>query len=141
MARVEIDIPEHFPFSVELPILISHVNRGDHLGNEHLIALLNEARLRFMDHQGVDEFQEQGYLFVVGDLAVIYKSEGKYGESLCIEVAVQGFHKYGCDIVYRVTESVSGRLVAFAKTAHLVFDSSAGKATLMPADVKAKLSC
>lgn len=140
MARVEIDIPEHFSFSVELPILISHINRGDHLGNEHLIALLNEARVRFMDHQGVAEFQEQGYLFVVGDLAVIYKSEGKYGETLCVEVAVQGFHKYGCDIVYRVTESVTGRLIALAKTAHLVFDASAGKAMLIPEGIKAKLS-
>lgn len=140
MARVEIDIPEQFPFSVEIPILISHVNRGDHLGNEHLIALLNEARLRFMDHQGVAEFHSAGYLFVVGDLAVIYKSEGKYGETLTIEVAVQGFHKYGCDIVYRVSESVTGRLVALAKTAHLVFDADAGKAVLIPDEVKAKLS-
>lgn len=141
MARVEIELPESFPFSVELPILISHVNRGDHLGNEHLIALLNEARLRFMDNQGVAEFQDEGYLFVVGDLAVIYKSEGKYGETLRIEVAVQGFHKYGCDIVYRVTESLSGRLVALAKTAHLVFDADAGKAVLIPENLKAKLSC
>ena len=140
MSRVEIDLPEQFHFSVELPILISHVNRGDHLGNEHLVALLNEARLRFMASRKVDEFKAGGYLFVVGDLAVIYKSEGKYGETLSIEVGVGRFHKYGCDIVYRVTEATSGRLIALAKTAHLVFDADAQKAVLIPEDVKDKLS-
>jgi 4-hydroxybenzoyl-CoA thioesterase len=136
MARVSIDLPGAFNFAVELPILISHINRGDHLGNEHLIALLNEARVQFMAARGVHEFREQGYLFVNADLAVVYKSEGKYGERLKIEVAATAFHRKGCDIVYRVSDVATGREVALAKTAHLMFDPEQGRVIEAPASLR-----
>jgi 4-hydroxybenzoyl-CoA thioesterase len=140
MARVAVDLPEQFDFSIELPIYIGHINRGDHLGNEALIGFLNEARIHFMAAHGVDEYQQQGHMFINADLAVVYKSEGRYGETLKIEVAASGFHKYGCDMVYRVTEAKSGREIAIAKTAHLVFDPSAGKPVLAPPSLKQKLT-
>ncbi len=140
MSRVEIALPESFGFSVELPILISHINRGDHLGNESLIALLNEARVHFMATRGVQEYRDGSLQFINADLAVIYKSEGKYGESLKIEVAATAFHKYGCDLVYRVSERDSGREIAIAKTAHLVYDLVAGKPTLAPPSLEQQLS-
>lgn len=139
MGRVEIELPETFNYSIELPILISHINRGDHLGNESLIALLNEARVQFMAARGVNEYREKGYLFVNADLAVIYQSEGKYGERLKVEVCAGGFHRCGCDIIYKVTEAVSGREIALAKTAHLMFDPIQGKAVQAPASLKAQL--
>lgn len=136
MARVDIELPDKFGYSTELPILIGHINRGDHLANEALIALLNEARVRFMADRGVHEFRESGALFVNADLAVIYKSEAKYGESLLIELAASGFHRCGCDIVYRVSDAGSGRLVALAKTAHIVFDAEKGCAMTAPTELR-----
>ncbi|WP_101759790.1 thioesterase family protein [Oceanicoccus sp. KOV_DT_Chl] len=139
MSRVEITLPERFNFSIDLPIYISHINRGDHLGNDALISFLNEARIHYMRAHGVDETREQGYLFVNADLAVIYKSEGRYGESLKIEVAASAFHKYGCDIVYRVSEAKTGREIAIAKTAHILFDSINSKPVLAPPSLREKL--
>ena len=139
MARVNIDLPERFDFSIEFPIFISHINRGDHLGNDALIGFLNEARIRYMAAQGVEEYSKQGYLFVNADLAVVYKSEGRYGDTLKVEVAASAFHKHGCDIVYRVTEASCGRLIAIAKTAHLLFDPESGKPVLAPPSLQRKL--
>ena len=139
MARVQIELPEHFDFSTELPIYISHINRGDHLGNDSLISFLNEARVQYMAARDVNEYREQGYLFVNADLAVVYQSEARYGETLKIELTASAFHKYGCDIVYRVTEASSGREVAIAKTAHILFDSEAGKPVLAPPTLKERL--
>lgn len=140
MSRLSIDLPELFDFSIELPIVIGNINRGDHLGNEALIGFLNEARIRFLAACGVDELARGDYLFINADLAVIYQSEGRYGEVLRLEVAATQFHKYGCDIVYRVTEAVSGRAIALAKTAHLMFDPAVGKPVLAPASLHQKLA-
>jgi acyl-CoA thioester hydrolase len=140
MSRVQIDLPEQFSFCVELPVMISHVNRGDHLGNDQLIGLLNEARIRFMAAKQVNEYHEKGHLFVNADLAVVYKSEARYREMLKIEMAASQFHKYGCDIVYRVTEKISTRPVAYAKTAHIMLDPDTGKPTEAPPSLKQNLT-
>ncbi len=127
MARVTIEMPEHFGYATELPVLIGFINRGDHMANEALVALLNEARGRFMADRGVQEYRASGQLFINADLAVVYRSEARYGETLRIEVAGCDPHKYGCSIVYRVTERDTGRLIAEARTGHLLFDPASGR--------------
>lgn len=122
MAKVTIDIPEDFNFSTEIDVLIQHINRADHLANEHIIAFLNEARTRFSDSLDYASIGINSKNFINADLAVIYKSEGHYGDCLNIEVAAQDFSKYGCDFVYKISKKASGGVVAIAKTAMLHFD-------------------
>lgn len=126
MARVLIDLPPAFPFSTELDVRIQHINRGNHLGNDSLITFLNEARVRFLPEE-INSAQDSHIWMINGDLAVIYKSEAFYGEILKIEVCPADFHKYGFDLVFRVTEASSGREVAHAKMAMLMFDANARK--------------
>lgn len=133
MARLEFDIPDEFSFSTDVPVLIGHVNRGDHLGNDSLVGLLNEARLRFLAAREFEEFRSSGPLVVNADLAVSYKSEARYGETLRIEVAAMGFHRVGYDIVYRVSTRGDGRLVALARTSHILVDRETQRVTSVPA--------
>jgi len=127
MARVEIDLPEHFNFSTQVDVLIQHINIGRHLANEQLVALLNEARVRFMQSIAVEKSLAGSRSFINADLAVIYKAEAKYADTLQIEVAATDFHRYGCDFVYRVTRIQDNQLIAIAKTAMLSFDYETGK--------------
>lgn len=127
MARVEIDLPEHFNFSTQVDVLIQHINIGRHLANEQLVALLNEARVRFMQSIAVEKSLAGSRSFINADLAVIYKAEAKYADTLQIEVAATDFHRYGCDFVYRVTRVQDNQLIAIAKTAMLSFDYETGK--------------
>ncbi len=139
MARVEIPELDKYAFTVELPIMLAHINRGDHLGNEHLIAFLNEARVQYMSASGVPEFTEAGPTMINADLAVIYKSEARYGERLRIEMAATDFNKYGCDVVYRISSTADQRLIALAKTAHLHYDANNQKLLLSPEGFREKL--
>lgn len=132
MAKINIEIPETFPFSTELDIYIEHINSGRHLANERLVALLNEARMRYMATiplaaNGIDPAG-----FIGADLAVNYKTEAHYGDRLRIEVAANDFSKYGCDFVYRVTNLKTGQLCAIAKTAMLTFDYTANRLKPVP---------
>jgi len=126
MARVVIDLPETLPFSTELEVRIQHINRGNHLGNDALITFLNEARVRYLPEK-IHADRDSHLWMINGDLAVIYKSEAFYGDILKIEVGAGEFHKVGFDLFFRVTEKTTGREVAHAKMAMLVFDSNTRK--------------
>jgi acyl-CoA thioester hydrolase len=138
VARVSIELPLQFPFSTELDVRIQHINRGNHLGNDALITFLNEARVRFLPEQ-INSAQDSHIWMINADLAVIYKSEAFYGEILKVEVATGDAHKYGFDLLFRVTEIKSGREVAHAKMAMLTFDSNARKLTQPEGGVNAYL--
>ncbi len=124
MARVEISLPERFAFETYIEIQITQINLANHLGNHDLVGILNEARTRYF--HSIDYRQTTGRGMINADLAVVYKSEAKYGETLKVEIATTDFQKYGCDFVYRVTNKATGRLVAEAKTAMLMFDYGTG---------------
>jgi acyl-CoA thioester hydrolase len=128
VSRVSIALPETFQFTTELPVLISQVNSGNHLGNDALISLMNEARVRFTRQQGfLENDVARGLTMVNADLAVLYQSEAHYGEVLVVSIAAVNFHRCGYDFVYRLTDKDSGRAIAQGKTAHILIDAEARK--------------
>ncbi len=128
MSRVSIALPETFQFTTELPVLISQVNSGNHLGNDALISLMNEARVRFTRRQGfLENDVARGLTMVNADLAVLYQSEAHYGDVLVVSIAAVNFHRCGYDFVYRLTDKDSGRAIAQGKTAHILIDAEARK--------------
>ncbi len=128
MSRVSIVLPEIFQFTTELPVLIGQVNSGNHLGNDALVSVMNEARVRFTRQQGfLENDVARGLTMVNADLAVVYQSEAHYGEVLVVSIAAVNFHRCGYDFVYRLTDKASGRAIAQGKTAHILIDAEARK--------------
>jgi len=132
MARVEIELPQEFNFTTEIQVSINDVNAGGHLGNHSLIAMLNEAHLRFLKAKGFPELEIDGRVFINVDLAIVYKSQAFHWDVLRIDVAVADFHKYGCDILYRITNKQTGKEVAVAKTGMLFIDYEKKKIAEVP---------
>jgi acyl-CoA thioester hydrolase len=132
MARVTIDLSEQFPFSTDIPVRISDINYNNHLGHDSIIALIHEARVRFLNALGFTELDIAGFGLVMTDLVVLYKAEAFYGEILTIEVNIQDFTKYGCDFVYRITNKETGAEVARAKTGVLIYDYEKRKVVGVP---------
>lgn len=122
MARVYLELPEQFPFATEMQVRITDINHANHVGNDQLVSLLQEARVRFLAHYGLKENDLFGPALAITDAMVIYKTEAFQGETLRFEVTVRDFNKYGCDFVYRVSEKTSGREVARAKNGMVFFD-------------------
>jgi acyl-CoA thioester hydrolase len=140
MARVEIEMPETFPFETEIEVYASYLNAGGHMGNDSLVSLLNEARTRFMKAVGLADLMPEGTYLINADSAVIYRSEAFHNDRLRFQVAVTDFHKYGCDVVSRVTHAESGKEVALAKAGMLCFDRKTHKLFQAPAEFQEKLS-
>ena len=139
MPRVIFELPDHFAFSTEVQIYISHVNQGGHLDNAQLLSLVSEARLRFFQEIGFPEPDLPDVSIVVGDIVAQYKSEGFHGEVMCIRMTPADFNRYGFDLVFSVTEKSQGREVARGKTGIAFVSKTSRSVVPIPAATHAKL--
>lgn len=134
MAKVEIELPEAWLFTTEIPVRISDVNYGGHLGNDAVLSIVHEARVRFFAAHGWRELEvgQGGPGIVMVDAAVVYRAEGTWGMGLRVEVAAADVRTRGCDLLYRLSDAATGREIARAKTGIVFFDYAARRVVHMP---------
>lgn len=132
MARIKLDLPSSFDFSTEIPLRIGDINYGNHLGNDTVLSLLHEARVRFLKHHGWTELNIDGAGIIMADASVVYKSEAFYGDLVTIDVAVGEIERVGCDFFYRLTKSDSKEEIARAKTGIVFYNYSRRKPVAVP---------
>ena len=132
MARVKIEIPKEFIFKTEIPIRINDINYGGHLGNDAVLSIAHEARLRFLKQHNFSELNAGGAGIIMVDAAVQYKAEGFYGDILMVEIAVTDITGVGCDFVYRCSNKNTGTVIAIVKTGIVFYDYDKKKVVSVP---------
>ncbi|BDQ03171.1 thioesterase family protein [Ignavibacterium sp.] len=132
MPRIKIDLPEKFIFKTDIPLRISDINYGGHLGNDSVLSIFQEARIRFLNQFGYSETDIDGSSIIMTDAAIQYKSQGYYGDILSVELTVDDFHKVGCDFFYRATNKLNRNVIAIGKTGIAFFDYKKNKLTSVP---------
>ena len=131
--RPKLILPDHFIFSTEMRVRVSDVNYAGHLSNDRVLSMLHEARVRFLNQFGFTELDVSGAGTIMTDAVIIYKSEAFQGDHLIIDVAVGGFHKFGCDFFYKITNRSTNKEVARGKTGLVFFDYVTRKMLPVPA--------
>jgi 4-hydroxybenzoyl-CoA thioesterase len=105
-----------------------------------LISLLHDARARFFRAMGLEELDAGGCGVILADLAVTYRSEAFFGQTLRVEMAAAEPERAGCVLFYRVTDRETGREVARARTGLVFFDYAARRVARTPAPFVAGLA-
>ena len=134
MERIKILIPESFSFSTIIPVRITDINYGNHLGNDSFLSLIHEARMQFFGQYGYTELQFAGVGLIMADVAIEFKHEVLYGDAVTIYVTANGFDKLGFDIFYKIIVVKNGQeiLAGKAKTGMICFDYSLKKKVAIP---------
>ena len=122
MGRIKLQLPETFLFSTEIPIRITDLNYGGHLGNDSVLSIVHEARVRFLEKMGYSELDIEGCGIIMVDSLINYKSEGFYGDRLNVEVTVEKIKTIECDFFYRLSNLETKKEIARVKTGILFFD-------------------
>ncbi|CAA9289681.1 MAG: hypothetical protein AVDCRST_MAG95-3916 [uncultured Adhaeribacter sp.] len=138
MARVKIDLPENFVFTTNIPVRVSDINYGGHLGNDALLSILHEARLRYLQQLGYSELRFGENALIMADAAIEYKGEGFMGDVLTVQITPADFTKYGFDLLYRVVNQ-NNMPIAYAKTGMLCFNYGTRKLVTLPAEVRQQM--
>lgn len=139
MPRIVLDLPEEFIYKAEIPVRLTDLNPGNHVGNDQMISLLSAARFMFFDHLELDEFNIFGHNIAVTDLATMYLKETLARDTLIFEVGITDFNKYGADFIFRVSQQSSGQVAALAKTGFVFLDKTSGKVSPVPSEFKAMI--
>ncbi|HDS16599.1 MAG TPA: thioesterase [Proteobacteria bacterium] len=134
MERIKIELPEpnKFIFTTTIMPRISDINYGNHLGHDHLVSLLHEVRLRFLTKHGFSEKDTGGCGIILADLAVIYKAEVCYGETLTVDLALLDPSRVGCTFMYWVKRKGDEKEVARATTGIVFFNYTTRKVCGLP---------
>ena len=141
MARIKLTLPQTFPFSTHLPVRITDLNYGGHVGNDSILSLIHEARMLFLRNAGLSELQFGPAGLIMSDVAIEFKHELFYGDALRVYVAAADFSRVGFDICYRMVREGEGKetVIALAKTGMICFDYTAKKIVQVPEEGKKAL--
>ena len=132
MPRTKLILPEKIHFSTKIDVRISDINYGGHLGNDSVLSLIHEARVRFLASNGFSEKDIGGVGIIMADTIIVYSSEGFYGDQIQIDVAIDDITNTGCDIYYRLTNLGLKNEIAKAKTGIAFYDYEKKKISRIP---------
>ncbi len=137
MARQKIELPNEWLFATELPIRITDLNYGRHVGNDMMLALLQEARVRWLRALGYEsELLAEPVGLILVDLAVRFKAELSYGDTARIRLAVSEWTRRGFELVYAVAKAADESEAARATTGFVFFDYAARKLADAPPEFR-----
>jgi len=136
MPRITLDLPDSYIFATDIPLRITDINYGNHLGNDAVLSLAHEARVRFIVSHGFTEVNIDGCGIIMTDAAVVFKSQGTYGQTVRIEIALADPGPLGCDFLYKLSDAETGKEIARVKTGIVFFDYSNNRLVRMPDSFK-----
>lgn len=141
MSRIKIDLPDSFSFTAIIPVRITDINYGNHVGNDAVLSIIHEARMQFLSKYGYTELNLEGIGLIMADVGIEFKKEIFYGDAIEIKIAATDFTAVGFDLYYLLEKQKDNNklTVAIAKTGMVCYDYARKKITAVPATVKEKL--
>ena len=141
MPRTKLLLPDNFNLTTNLPVRITDLNYGGHVGNDAILSLIHEIRVQFLRHHGYDELNLAGVGLIMADVTIEFKQELFYGEILRASVAAAEFSRIGFDLYYKLEKQTGEKWVSVthARTGMVCYDYSLKKIAAVPKEVCSKL--
>ncbi|MBI1344549.1 MAG: thioesterase [Terrimonas sp.] len=131
-------MPSHFTFSTIIPVRITDINYGNHVGNDAILSLLHEARMQFLMSHGFTELNCGGPGLIMKDVQIEFKNEIGYGDPVTAQLVTGNFSKVSFELFYRLKNE--DKTLVNAKTTMVCFDYASKKIAAIPAIVMEQLS-
>ena len=100
MSRIKIDLPDSFSFTAVIPIRITDINYGNHVGNDAVLSIIHEARMQFLSKHGYTELNLEDVGLIMTNVGIEFKKEMFYGDTIEIKIAATDFTAVGFDLYY-----------------------------------------
>jgi acyl-CoA thioester hydrolase len=142
MARVKLEIPENIIATVTIPVRITDINYGNHLGNDAFVSIIHEARMQWLQQYGYTELNIDGAGLILADLILEFKSESFYGDYIEIAIAAGEISKVSFELYYHLCTKRNNKtiILALAKTGMVCYDYAAKKVIAIPEKLQAILT-
>jgi acyl-CoA thioester hydrolase len=134
MARIKLLMPEQVIAQTTIPIRITDINYGNHLGNDAVVRIIHEARMAWLHGHGFTELDIDGTGLIMAGLAVEFKAEGFYGDVMEVKIACGEKTRVGFELYYELTVIRNDERIpaALAKTDMVCYDYAGKKVVSIP---------
>ncbi len=141
MPRIKFALPATYSFSTVIPIRVTDINYGGHVGNDTILSLLHEARVQFLRYLGYNELDIGGVGLIMSDVAIDFKKELFYGNNIRVLISAGDFTKFTFELYYKIELEAEEKsvIIATAKTGMVSYDYKNKKIEVLPEYVKSKL--
>ena len=141
MARIKLELPQQFIASFRIPVRITDINYGNHLGNDSLVGIIHEARMQWLQNYGFTEMNVINTSLIMNELVVTFKNEAFYKEILEVDIFAGEIARAGFELYYSLSAVRQEKLIliALAKTELVCFNYSEKKVESIPEELKAIL--
>lgn len=138
MARIKIELPKKCIATFKIPVRITDINYGNHVGNDSLVAIIHEARMQFLNQHGYTELDVAGTSLIMNELFIEFKSEAFYKDILEVKIFTGEIFKVGFEFYYSLStiRDKATLLIANAKTGMVCFNYEEKKLMPVPEELK-----
>jgi acyl-CoA thioester hydrolase len=139
MARIKIELPATFSFTTQIPVRITDINYGGHVGNDTILSVVHEARMQFLRKYGCTEMNFGGGGLIMSDAGIEFKNELFYGDALTVSVAMDEISSISFALYYKLEKLAGSKtvLVAAARTGMVCYNYAEKKIAPFPDALKA----
>ena len=143
MPRLKMEMPENFlDLSIKIPVRITDINYGDHVGNDAIVSIVHEARVQFLQHHNFTELNIEGIGLIMAELQIEFKNESFYKDIIEVKIGVGQLTNVGFELFYHLKtfRNNSEVIIANAKTGMVCYNYEIKKVVAIPKSLTAILS-
>lgn len=138
MSRIKIELPENYISKFKIPVRITDINYGNHVGNDSIIAIIHEARAQFLELYNFTELSVAGTSLIMSDIAVEFKNEAFYKDIIEVKLFADNLSRVAFELYYSLSALRKNEiiLIANAKTGMVCFNYKEKKVESVPDKLK-----
>ena len=133
MSRLKINFPDKSIFQYKSIVGVGMINYGGHLGNDSILTIFQDARIAFLNSNGLSEINlGDGLGLIQNDAAIQYISEGHLHDEITTSIAFKITSSISFDIYYKVESKNRIKPIAIGKTGMVIYNYSIKKMSQIP---------
>src|SRR5260221_14502804 len=114
MARIKIEFLKDIIGIVTIPVRITDLNYGNHVGNDAFVSIIHEARVQWLQQNNLSELNVGGCGLIMSDLAIEFKNESFYGDVIEIKLAAGEISRVGFELYYQLSAKRNNETILLA---------------------------
>jgi len=140
--RIKIEIPQKSLASFTIPVRITDINYGNHVGNNAIVEIIHEARVQFLKQHGFTELDAGGSGLIMSELLIEFKNESFYNDVLEVTLFSGEISKKSFEFYYLITVLRNEKIItiAHAKTTMVSYIYVQKKISMLPEKLKSILA-
>ena len=138
MARLKIELPQKSLTSLSIPVRITDINYGNHVGNNAIVEIIHEARMQFLKQHGFTELDVAGTSLIMSELLVEFKNESFYNDILDVKIFSGEISRVSFEFFYEISVKRNDEtiIIAHAKTGMVCYNYKIKKVEAVPEKLK-----